>query len=92
MTSPFGWGTGRVGHGRSHIGHADRLRAGSTGRVLGFRVMAPSTLGTFLRAFTPAEVAQLDEVVAEVLGRVWAAGGGPDPEASVTLDLDTSDL
>jgi hypothetical protein len=28
------------------------LRAGATARVLGFTVMAPSTLGTFLRSFT----------------------------------------
>ena len=33
--------------GASHIGHADRLRAGATGGVLGHRVMAPSTLGSF---------------------------------------------
>lgn len=38
--------------GATHIDHADMLRAGSTGEVLGHRVMAPSTLGTFLRAFT----------------------------------------
>jgi len=38
--------------GGSHIERADVLRAGSTGRVLGHRVMAPSTLGTFLRAFS----------------------------------------
>jgi hypothetical protein len=38
--------------GGSHIDHADRLRAGATRRVLPFSVMAPSTLGTFLRAFT----------------------------------------
>ena len=76
--------------GGSHIDHADRLRSGSTGRVLPYAVMAPSTLGTFLRAFTPVEVAQLDEVVAAALGRAWAAGGGPDPEAAVTLDLDST--
>ena len=34
--------------GGTHIDHADMLRAGSTGAVLGHRVMAPSTLGTFL--------------------------------------------
>ncbi len=28
------------------------LRAGSSGLILGHRVMTPSTLGTFLRAFT----------------------------------------
>jgi hypothetical protein len=38
--------------GGSHIDHADVLRAGATERVLPFRVMAPSTLGTFLRSFT----------------------------------------
>ena len=38
--------------GGSHIDHVGRLRAGSTGRVLPFGVMAPSTAGTFLRSFT----------------------------------------
>ena len=38
--------------GGSHIDHADVLRSGGTSRVLPHRVMAPSTLGTFLRAFT----------------------------------------
>jgi hypothetical protein len=38
--------------GGSHIDHADVLRAGSSERVLGHRVMAPSTLGTFLRAMS----------------------------------------
>ena len=39
------------------------LRAGSTGLILGHRVMAPSTLGTFLRAFTFGHVRQLDHVL-----------------------------
>ena len=34
--------------GASHIDHVDRLRAGSTGRVLPHAVMAPSTVGVFL--------------------------------------------
>ena len=38
--------------GGSHIDHVGRLRAGSTGRVLPHVVMAPSTVGTFLRSFT----------------------------------------
>ena len=38
--------------GASHIDHADRLRAGATGRVLPFRAMALSTSGMFLRSFT----------------------------------------
>ena len=33
------------------IDDADALRSGSTGRVLGCKVKAPSTLGTFLRSF-----------------------------------------
>jgi hypothetical protein len=40
--------------GGTHTDHADVLRAGGIGRVLGHRVMAPSTLGTFLRSFTSA--------------------------------------
>jgi hypothetical protein len=55
--------------GGSHIDHADKLRAGATGAVLPFRVMAPSTLGTFLRAFTFGHVRQLDAVVAETIRR-----------------------
>ena len=38
--------------GGSHIDHADVLRAGNTAGVLPHRVMAPSTLGTFLQSFT----------------------------------------
>ena len=33
--------------GGTHIDHVNMLRAGATGRVLGFKVMAPSTVGTF---------------------------------------------
>jgi hypothetical protein len=33
--------------GATHIDHVDVLRAGSTERVSGHRVMAPSTIGTF---------------------------------------------
>ena len=62
--------------GATHIDHADRLRAGATQRVLPFRVMAPSTLGTFLRAFTFGHVRQLDAVIAEAIRRAWSARGG----------------
>jgi hypothetical protein len=61
------------------IDDADVLRTGSTAEVLGHRVMAPSTLGTFLRAFTFGHVRQLDRVAEMVMGRAWAAGGGPAP-------------
>jgi len=75
--------------GGSHIDHADRLRAGATQAVLPFRVMAPSTLGTFLRAFTFGHVRQLDAAIAEAIRRAWALGGGPGA-AAVTMDLDST--
>lgn len=55
--------------GATHIDHANRLRAGATARVLPFKVMAPSTLGTFLRSFTFGHVRQLDAVIAAAIGR-----------------------
>jgi hypothetical protein len=75
--------------GGSHIEHADMLRAGSTSSVLGHRVMAPSTLGIFLRSFTFGHVRQLDAVLAETLRRVWSLGGGPGAEQCV-VDLDST--
>jgi len=75
--------------GGSHIDHADRLRAGATQRVLPFRVMAPSTLGTFLRAFTFGHVRQLDAVIAEATRRAWVLGAGPG-DSPVTMDLDST--
>lgn len=38
---------------------------------------APSTLGTFLRAFTFGHVRQLDRLLADSLTRAWKAGAGP---------------
>ncbi len=58
--------------GGSHVDHADLLRSGGTQRVLPHRVMAPSTLGTFLRAFTFGHVRQLEAVVGEALRRAWS--------------------
>ncbi len=75
--------------GASHIDHADVLRSGGTQRVLPFRVMAPSTLGTFLRAFTFGHVRQLEAVVGKALGRAWAAGAGPGA-ARLVIDLDST--
>lgn len=74
--------------GGSHIDHADVLRAGSTAAVLGHRVMAPSTLGTFLRAFTFGHVRQLEAVNGHALERAWAAGAAP--EGDMTLDIDST--
>jgi hypothetical protein len=73
----------------SHIDHADRLRAGSTHSVLPFRVMAPSTLGTFLRSFTFGHLRQLDRVIAETIRRAWSLGAGPG-DRPMTIDLDST--
>ena len=75
--------------GGSHIDHAARLRAGSTQKVLPFRVMAASTLGTFLRAFTFGHVRQFDAVIAETIRRAWTFGAGPG-DAPMTIDLDST--
>lgn len=75
--------------GGDSIDDADALRAGSTQTVLGHAVLAPSTLGTFLRSFTWGHARQLDKVAGELLGRAWAAGAGPG-EAPLTIDVDSS--
>src|SRR6266540_2318783 len=67
----------------------DRLRAGATGAVLGHRVAAPSTLGTFLRSFTWGSARQLDQVAAQALCRAWQAGAGPGPWP-LTIDVDST--
>jgi len=75
--------------GGSHIDHADVLRSGATRAVLPFRVMAPSTLGTFLRSFTFGHVRQLDVVIAEAIRRAWRLGAGPTDE-TMTIDIDST--
>jgi hypothetical protein len=74
--------------GADCIGDCDVLRAGRTSAVLGHRVAAPSTLGTFLRAFTFGHVRQLDRVLAESLRRAWLAGAGPGDERLI-VDVDS---
>src|SRR5215207_2578053 len=74
--------------GADCIDDCDVLRAGRTADVLGHRVMAPSTLGTFLRAFTFGHVRQLDRVLGETLGRAWAAGAGPG-DGRLVVDVDS---
>ena len=75
--------------GGSHIDHADVLRAGATAAVLGHRVMAPSTLGTFLRAFTFGHVRQLEAVNGHAL-RTRLGGGRRPRRRSVTIDIDST--
>jgi hypothetical protein len=74
--------------GGTHIDHADMLRAGSTAAVLGHRVMAPSTIGTFLRAFTFGHVRQLEAVNGHALQRAWATGLGPLD--GLVIDIDST--
>ena len=71
------------------IDDADALRAGDTDQVLGHRVAAPSTLGTFLRGFSFGHSRQLDKVSGELLSRAWEAGAGPG-DKSLTIDLDST--
>jgi hypothetical protein len=74
--------------GADCIDDCDVLRSGRTADVLGHRVMAPSTLGTFLRAFTFGHVRQLDRVLDETIQRAWAAGAGPG-NGRLVVDVDS---
>ncbi|HTW09878.1 MAG TPA: IS1380 family transposase [Acidimicrobiales bacterium] len=73
--------------GATHIDHAEMLRAGATEEVLSHRVMAPSTLGTFLRGFTFGHVRQLEAVVGEILRRAWSVLVLP---ARLVVDVDST--
>jgi hypothetical protein len=75
--------------GGDTIDDANALRAGGTGRVLGFTLKAASTLGTFLRSFRWGHVRQLDAVSRALLARAWAVGAGPGG-APLTIDLDST--
>jgi hypothetical protein len=74
--------------GADSIDDCQLLRAGRTRRLLGGWLPAPSTLGTFLRAFTFGHVRQLDRALAEALRRAWRAGAGPGEERLV-VDVDS---
>src|SRR5215210_4115329 len=74
--------------GADSIDDADLLRAGRTGRLLGGWMPAPSTLGTFLRAFTFGHVRQLDALLGQALERAWKAGAGPGA-GRLVIDVDS---
>lgn len=74
--------------GADSIDDMNVLRAGSTGLILGHRVMAPSTLGTFLRAFTFGHVRQLDRVLDVAIARAWETGAGPG-DGPLVVDIDS---
>ena len=74
--------------GADSIDDAEVLRAGRTGRLLGGWMPAPSTLGTFLRAFTFGHVRQLDALLGRTLERAWQAGAGPGA-GRLVIDVDS---
>jgi len=74
--------------GADSIDDCDVLRAGRTGRLLGGWIPAPSTLGTFLRAFTFGHVRQLDKLLGQALERAWKAGAGPG-DGRLVIDVDS---
>ena len=74
--------------GADSIDDCELLRSGRTSVLLGGRVAAPSTLGTFLRSFSFGHVRQLDRVLGEALARAWAAGAGPGA-GRLVLDVDS---
>jgi hypothetical protein len=74
--------------GADSIDDCDVLRSGRTRRLLGGWVAAPSTLGTFLRAFTFGHVRQLDRLLGETLTRAWRAGAGPG-DGRLVIDVDS---
>lgn len=74
--------------GADCIDDADQLRAGSTAGVLGHRVLAPSTLGTFLRSFTFGLVRQLESVLGQTTKRAWELGAGP--AGTLVIDMDST--
>jgi hypothetical protein len=74
--------------GADSIDDTGVLRAGRTRRLLGGWLPAPSTLGTFLRAFTFGHVRQLDKLLGQSLERAWQAGAGPD-DGRLIIDVDS---
>jgi hypothetical protein len=74
--------------GADSIDDCEVLRAGRTRRLLGGWMPAPSTLGTFLRAFTFGHVRQLDALLGETLVRAWRAGAGPG-DGRLVIDVDS---
>jgi hypothetical protein len=77
-----------IAAGADSIDDTEVLRSGGTEALLGHKAMAPSTLGTFLRAFTFGHVRQLDRVLGEAIKRAWTAGAGPGAKRLV-IDIDS---
>jgi hypothetical protein len=76
--------------GADCIDDVDVLRAGACEEACGHELRAPSTIGTWLRAFSWGHVRQLDAAAGQLLHRAWAAGAGPNPDEPVTIDIDST--
>ena len=74
--------------GADSIDDCEVLRAGKTRRLVCGWIPAPSTLGTFLRAFTFGHVRQLDKLLGEALIGAWRAGAGPG-DGRLVIDVDS---
>jgi Transposase DDE domain group 1 len=74
--------------GADSIDDTGVLRAGRSDRLLGGWLPAPSTLGTFLRAFTFGHVRQLDRLLGRAIERAWKAGAGPG-DGRLVIDVDS---
>jgi hypothetical protein len=73
------------------IDDVDALRAGATEAVLGHRVAAPSTVGTFLRSLRWGHARQLDGVGRELLARAARAGAlDASPAGPFVVDIDAT--
>jgi hypothetical protein len=75
--------------GGDSIDDVEVLRAGAIASVLGHRVMAASTIGRWLRAFTFGHVRQLDRLAEVALTRAWAAGARPG-DGPLLMDADST--
>ncbi len=73
------------------IDDVDGLRAGATQAVLGHRVAAPSTVGTFLRSLGWGHARQFDAVSRVLLARAVDAGAiETSPTGPFVLDIDAT--
>jgi len=75
--------------GADSIDDVDVLRAGAAPELFD-QIRAPSTIGTWLRGFIWATVRMFDRVSRQVLARAWAAGLGPQLDADLTVDFDST--
>ena len=76
--------------GGEYVNDVNVLRSGGmVAEILGVAPAAASTVGSFLRAFTPGHARQLDAVQEDLHQRAWAAGARLG-EKTVKLDLDST--